>query len=406
MLYNAAGSLIYYACQWFMSVVIVRISGYRDAGILSIAMSVTAAPAIIGLFNIRSYQVSDISNQYSNSVYIRSRTITNILSFVICAVMAFANGYSPVKIAAILVFMIYKVSEGYADVFYGIEQKRERLDIAGLSLAIRGIGAIALFVSVILVTRNMLAAICAMTVFSFAVVLIYDFRIAQRWEREECQKQKKATYAEIKDLLVTCLPLAVVAFLNNLSINIPKIYLEGYFGSEVMGYYSSVASPTVVIQLAATTIFAPLVPILTDQYRNGKKKDFLQTIRRFAALVTVLSALCLIGSKLLAHWGLTLLFTKSIEPYVYLFLPIVWVSIFTALNACMFSVCTLLRIIKPQYFIGIAGVAVSMAFSLTVVKTMSMIGVVYALMGSLATQIIVQFLMIYTKIKGMKAEHE
>lgn len=406
MLFNTVGSLIYYVCQWLMSVLIVRISGYTDAGILSIAMSVTASPAIIGLFNVRSYQVSDINDQYSDGVYIRSRTFTNIFSFIICAIMTFANGYTAIKVATIFVFMLYKISEGYADVFYGIEQKKERLDIAGISLSVRGIGALALFVGVFVVVRNMLVAICAMTLFSFAVVLVYDWRITQKWDRDERKTQKQVAFSQIKDLLITCLPLAIVAFLNNLSVNIPKIYLEGYFGSDVMGYYSSVASPTVVIQLAATTIFAPLVPILTEQYCSGKKRDFLNTLKRFVLLVAALSAICLVGSKLLARWGLILLFTESIEPYVYLFVPIVWVSILIAINACMFSICTLLRVIKPQYIIGVAGVVVSFALSLTIVKTHSMIGVVEALVGSLVIQIFIQFIMIYKKVKRMNVDYE
>ena len=177
--------------------------------------------------------------------------------------------------------------------------------------------------------------------------------------------------------------------------------MEGYFGSEVMGYYSSVASPTVVIQLAATTVFAPLIPILAEQFQNGEKEKFLGTLKKFTALVFGLSAVCLVASKLLAHWGLVLLFTETIEPYVYLFVPVVWVSIFIALNACMFSICTLLRIIKPQYIIGVVGVLLSWALSLTLVRSFSMNGVVYTLIGSLIAQILIQLVMIVNKIKRM-----
>ena len=52
MIYNTVGSLVYYFCQWVMTVLIVRMSGFDDAGIVSRAMGVTAAPAIVGLFNI------------------------------------------------------------------------------------------------------------------------------------------------------------------------------------------------------------------------------------------------------------------------------------------------------------------------------------------------------------------
>lgn len=399
MLFNTVGSLVYYVCQWLPTVLIVRLSGYSDAGILSIAMSVTAAPAIIGLFNMRSYQVSDIQEVYNNDAYIKSRTVTNVLSFFVCTIMVFINGYSWYKTIAILFYMLYKISEGYADVYYGIEQKHARLDYTGISLIIRGIGTISAFLVAYILSKDMICAIVAMTLASTLVVLLFDYPITRKMEKGELKE--KASWKQISSLMITCVPLAVVAFLNNLSINIPKIFLENYYGEEIMGVYSSVASPTVVIQLAATTVFAPLIPILTMQYMNKNKKEFLQTVKRFFLLVIILSVICLVGSKLLARWGLVLLFSSSIEPYVDLFIPVVWVSIFIALNACMFSVCTLMRIMKPQYLIGVVGVLSSWILSITAVRQFSMDGVIYALLGTLILQILIQLGMIVYKIRRM-----
>ena len=73
LLLYTMGSLVYYVGQWLTTVLIVRLSGYEMAGLLSLAMSVVAAPAIVSLFNVRSYQVSDISGQYLNRTYLRSR---------------------------------------------------------------------------------------------------------------------------------------------------------------------------------------------------------------------------------------------------------------------------------------------------------------------------------------------
>ncbi len=396
MIFNTVGSLVYYVCQWLMSVLIVRISGYTAAGILSVAMSVTASPAIIGLFNIRAYQASDMNGIYSDRVYIRSRWITNMLSVLICIAMIFIGGYNMEKTIAILSFMLIKVAEGFADVYYAIEQKNERMDYTGISLTVRGIGLIILFVAIVLLTDNVSLGILAGAVFSLAVVYFYDRVITKKWISND-----NAEFAQIKDLLIVCLPLAIVAFLNNLSINIPKLYLEQYFGSEIMGIYSSISSPTAVIQLAATTVFAPLVPVLTVQYQSGNKKEFLNIIKKFVGLILVLSVIALIGSKLLGRWGLVLLFGESIEEYVYLFVPVIAVSILIAVNASLFSICTLLRAIKIQYVIGIAGIAASLIMGLTVVKAASMNGVVYALIITMLIQILIQVLIIAKKVKEM-----
>ena len=168
-----------------------------------------------------------------------------------------------------------------------------------------------------------------------------------------------------------------------------------------MGYYNSVASPTVVVQLAATTIFAPLVPVLTLEYNRGNKDKFLGILKKFGGLVLGLSVLCLIGAKLLGRWGLVLLFQESIEPYVYLFVPVIIVSILIAVNASLFSLCTLLREIRTQYIIGVAGVVSAWILALTVVKTQSMMGVVYALIGTLVIQIAIQVALIAKKVRKM-----
>lgn len=417
MIFNTIGSLIYYVCQWLMTILIVRLSGYEDAGMLSVAISVTAAPAIVGLFNVRNFQVSDLKGQYSNCIYIRSRVYTNLLSFIVCIIMVCLGGYNIKKSVVILSFMLFKVAEGFADVYYGIEQKKERMDYAGISLIIRGVGTIVLFAIVIWSTHSLLLSILVISIFSILVIFFYDCRIVKMWnvaeeekkdylEKQECKQLDYSENKKVLQLLMACLPLAVVAFLNNLSLNIPKIYLEQYHGSEVMGIYSSVASPTMVVYLAANTIFAPLIPVLTKEFQDRNKKKFFDILKRFGMLMIGLSIICLLGSRLLAHWGLVLLFGKSIEPYVSLFVPIIFVSILIGINASLFSICTLIREIGSQYIIGLCGVLSTWIFSVTLVKSLSMIGVVYALVGTLCIQIIIQIMIICRKVKNYKWKAE
>lgn len=399
MLYNTVGSLIYYACQWLMSVVIVRISGYEAAGLLSLAMSVTTAPALVALFNVRSYQVSDIDNEYSTNAYIRSRTFSNVLAFAICLVMVFAGGYSVKKAVAIIVFMVLKVIEGYADVYYGVEQKHGRLDYSGISMTMRGIGIIVPFVLALYLWNNVIAALGLVSFVNAVILVLWDVRIVRRWGDKAIEESKEQVRAEVKRLLITCYPLAIVAFMNALSVNISKMALEQYYGTEIMGYYSSVASPTLVVQLAATTVFAPLMTPLTEAFQNKDKKRFGNICKRFSILAFGLTAICLVGSKLLAHWGLTLLFGNGIEPYVYLFVPAVIISVLLAVNAIFYSMCTLMREIKKQYMIGIAAIIVAFVVSLTLVKPYGMDGLIWAQYATLATQIVIQIAIMGRKLK-------
>ena len=111
-----------------------------------------------------------LKGQYMDYIYIQSRVYTNILSFIICIIMVFVGGYSIEKSVVILTFMLFKIAEGFADVYYGIEQKKERMDYVGISLTIRGIGTIVLFTMVIFCTQNLFLGVLAISLFSFLAV--------------------------------------------------------------------------------------------------------------------------------------------------------------------------------------------------------------------------------------------
>ena len=69
MIWNAAGNLIYMACQWIVTVLVTNLGDFYDAGVLSIAMSVSATFRTLAMFGIRNYQVSDIDDKYSDTCH-------------------------------------------------------------------------------------------------------------------------------------------------------------------------------------------------------------------------------------------------------------------------------------------------------------------------------------------------
>jgi O-antigen/teichoic acid export membrane protein len=396
MIFYTLGSMIYYGCQWLMTVVIVRISGYEAAGVLATALAVCAAPAIVSLFNVRNYQVSDLNGQYSFATYTNARHCTNVLAYVICFGIVLVNGYSFDKALVILAFMLYKLVEGIVDVLYGVEQQREHLDYAGISYAMRGIGTIVVFGIVQVISNSLFTSMLAITCFSLAVVVCYDWRIVRCWENSD---KGKKDYTQIFQLLLTCLPLAVVAFLNNLSVNVPKMALERFYGEKVMGFFSSVNSPTLVMQLLAQTIFAPLVTPLTVAFNQRQKQVFGEIIKKFVMMMAVVAICCLFGAVLLGSPVLVFLFGTEIKPYVYLFTPSILVTLLIGVNSALLGICTLIREIKSQYLVGAAGIIVSVVLSFWCVRQYSGMGVVYAQLGSIVIQIALQVVMIHRKLR-------
>lgn len=396
--YNSFGTMFYYGCQWLTTILVVRLSGYTDSGVYGLAMTFTAAFAILALFNTRQYQVSDVKGEYSDRTYIRSRLIAMAAACLVCAAGLCLNHYTPYQWGAILLYMAYKCEEAWIDVYHGIDQKNGRMDYVCYSYLVRGVLMIASFCSVLYLTKNLVCAIGSMMAGTLLVAVFYDRRIAERF----VAKDSKADGESLKKLMFAMLPLAVVAMTNNLSISFPKYFLQMYFGDEALGYYSSVATPSMIVQVGASTIFVPLITPLADRLKENDKRGFLQILKRVGIVFSVLSVLALLVSAWLGEWFLILVFKEEIRPYAYLFIPIIVSTLMISVNACLFPVCTVLREIKGQLFVGICGAASSFLASVLCVKKYYMNGVVIALLITLAVQIIIEVYCVYHKMRKWK----
>lgn len=396
--YNSFGTMFYYGCQWLTTLLVVRLSGFEDAGNYSLALTFTAAFGILALFNTRQYQVSDVIGEYTDQTYIRSRIVAIILAFFICFFGLLCNDYTLYQNAVILLYMLYKCAEAYIDVFHGIDQKNGRMDYICYSYMARGVFMFAGFCGVLYLTKNLVYAVGTMALVTILTAVFYDRRMAGRFMKPESVKDAQAW----KHLMIAMIPLVVVAVTNNLSISLPKYFLERYADATELGYYSSVATPSMIVQVGANTIFVPLITPLADKLKENDRKGFTDILKKVAVVFLVLSVCAVIVSALLGEWFLVLVFKEEIRPYTYLFVPIILSTLMISINACLFPVCTVLREIKGQLAVGICGLISSLIASVICVKLYGMNGVVIALLITLGIQIIIEVCCVYRKMKKWK----
>ena len=398
--YNSFGTMFYYGCQWLTTLLVVRLSGYTDAGVYSLAMTFTAAFAILALYNTRQYQVADVTGEYSDKTYIRSRFLAMAIAFAICVAGLLVNDYTPYQWGVILLYMMYKCVEAWVDVYYGIDQKNGRMDFICYSYLIRGVLMLAGFCGVLYLTKNLVLAVGTITALALLSAVFYDRRVAMRFIAKDAKSDGEA----LKRLMIAMIPLVVVAVTNNLSISFPKYFLERYYDDATLGYYTSVATPSMIVQVGAQTIFIPLIKPLADRLLEHDRKGFVGILKKVAAVFAALSVLALLLSALLGEWFLVLVFQEEIRPYTYLFVPIIVTTLLISVNACLFPVCTVLKEIRGQLAVGIGGIVSSFLASVVFVKKYSMDGVVIALLITLGVQIIIELYCVWHKMKAWKDE--
>lgn len=396
ILWNTVGSMFYLACQWLITVLVVRLSGVETAGILSLSMSVCNIWYCIAVYGMRNFQVSDTLNHYSNGSYIFSRVISCSIAGLGCIIYTFIMPYNLVTTTCVLFYFLYKCSEAFFDVYAGIFQKSWRLDLAGKSLLLRGILTIGSFCILLVATNNLPITLAGMAIICLTAILLYDIPQA----RKITSVKLDCRIPEVKNLFIECFPLVVYTFLSTAIGSIPKLFLERIAGSYDLGIYSSVATPTLIIQMGATYIFNPFVTLFAERYTQKDYHGFLSILKKCALSVLGIAVVGVIGGKVFGSFGLRILYGTEIAAYVKLLIPLILCTILTAFSWLLCGILTATHQFRGLVIANIIAVVASVLFSPMLEKRFSMQGASLAL--ALATILEVLVLLFYLS-KDLKA---
>ena len=315
-LWNAAGCVFYLGCQWLTTVLVVRISqDYSASGNLAFAMAVGIIFASIALYKIRTFQVSDLHGEYSESEYISFRLVTILLGFCVCAIyLPITSQCSLSLIFPSAAYLLFKADESFSDVIYGIYQQNGRMDFIGISQFARGVLSLGCFSVGLYLIKNLTCAILLMTLGCFVVTCFYDLRHACLFA--DIKPRLSAT--PLKGLAKTCFTAMVASLLANSIVSAVRQYFGIEFGSEQLGYYASVATPAVLIQVAASYLYSPLIGTLAQKLEEGRTA-FLRAFAKTLALLLVVMGVFIVLLSLSGNALLALAFGATIADYAYLF---------------------------------------------------------------------------------------
>lgn len=343
IVWNTLGNLVYLLSQWILTYVVVRLLGFEDAGIFSLAMTVASVFSVIAMYGMRSYQASDIERRHSFKVYLGSRVVTSALSVVLCLAFVLVNDYSLDMTLCIMAFMLYKALEAMSDVYQGFLQKQMRLDYVGKSFLIKGIVTFAVFFVTIMATKSLLFGICAICLAMFVVVVLYDCRKASSFEESHEREDEGDLPRKTLHLLGICLPLALYGLFFAVVGQAPRYFIELMLGAEALGFYASIAMPVALIQVSGSFIFTPLVTPMAKSLSAGCSSEFASMVRKVLLFLLLLAIVSAVLGFLLGDPVLVWAFGEEIEPYTYLLMPLVACAILTSLCWFLASVLTVLR---------------------------------------------------------------
>lgn len=309
--WNTLGSLMNALSSALLLMFVTHCLGLYESGLFSLAYALGQQFMIVGAFEMRPYQATDVDKRFSFGTYLGSRFFTcGVMLVSLVAYAIFSNGLSTDALAIILVAGL-KVFDAFEDVFHGMFQQNGRLDIGGKAFFFRSLVTTVSFALALFVSRNLLVASVTSAVCSFAVLLPLDIKPAVSFESLKPDWHAKP----IVRLLATCAPLFVASFLLTDLANVPKFGIESWLGKEDQTIYAVLYMPALVINMLVGFVFKPLLTSLASYWTSGKKREFATSILKGVAAIGAVTVLAFLVAWPLGTPVLSLLYGIDIGPY-------------------------------------------------------------------------------------------
>lgn len=395
MLWNSFGSAVSLLCNYLISILVVRLSaGFEAAGLYSLAMAVANTVLPIAVFRTRTYQVSDVKNEYSAGEYLTFRFYTCFIAVVLGLIsIALMGRYD--AMVTIVFFLAYKVATLLIDVFHGVDQKNYRMDYIGKSLTLQGVLSLLIFGLVFLYTHNLNITLLCMTISILFVAVLYDYRKALSLESIVVGIKKEKAIKLFK----RCFPLVMAGFAFSIAAAFPREYIASTMGDEVMGAYSSIAMPAAIIQMGATYIYLPLIGYFSKLYSENNIAGIISLfIKAFFGIVFV-CFVCLVGVGILGKPVLTFLYGEKILDYMYLLNLLVFYAFITGVMWFLNDLLIAFRSFRPTVIAGAIALVVLLLSIDPCAKAFGLNGVTIASVFSCASCVVFMFISLLVQLK-------
>lgn len=310
-IWTVLAGLIYAGSSFLMSMAVSNILGVHAAGVFAIAMSIGNQLVTVGYYNMRTFQVSDVTEKYSFADYSGFRAVTIAVMILAGIIWIIGGGYHGEKMAAILLMLAFKAGEALSDLVEGRYQQKGRYDVSCRGVFFKTVLYLICFVLVLLVTKSLLAAIAALAIVYLISIVVIDSVLIQSFGGF----QIRFSWKVITSLLVSCMPIFLNSFFMTYIVNAAKYSMDSYYSDDFLGIFNALYMMAFVVNLFSSFVLKPLIMPLSVKFNDRDFTGFTKIMKRQILIITGITVVCVAGAYLLGIPVLTLLFGIDLSGY-------------------------------------------------------------------------------------------
>lgn len=396
--WNMIGSASTSLMSVFLLLIVNQVVGNEMGGVFSFAYANAQLMMIIGGLEVRTLQSTDLKQEHKFSTYFTLRIITAIMMMVICSIYIWFADFSHEKGYIVFVFALYKAVEIFADVFAGVYQQKDRIDLCGKTVTLRVLVSAISFWIILIVTKKLFLASLLMTIFSALLIFVYDYPLLKKYE----QIRVEHNLSNIIQLIKNVIPLFVSAFIMMYINNAPKYAIEKYCTDIEQNKYSILFMPAFVINLFSVFVFRPILVDMTIKWNAYDNNAVAAYIKKTLIFISIITVMCIMGGSLIGIPALSFLYNTDLNDSKFVFLCILLYGGFNALGNYCYYILTVMRKQKMIMIGYVCSFVVIYVLAPSMVKKIELLG---AALSSLITFVfldVILLVILYYTIKNHK----
>jgi O-antigen/teichoic acid export membrane protein len=301
------GHAIYALCSWLILIVLARLGNAASVGRFALALAVATPILLFANLYLSAVQATDTTRNHPFSRYLALRLLTSAGALTLIVAIAVLCRFPPETALLIGIVGLAKAFDAVADIFLGLFQQRERLDLMATTLLINGVLSLTALFSAMAVTQDIHIAALGFAAGSLGAAgwaWIHGARLL-RAKGESVWGVWRPN--AVRELALQALPLGFTSLRMTLYLSIPRYFIPYVLGDDALGIFATLTTLSLGAGVVVTALCNSTAVQLSHNWAFGDIRCFLRATRRLCVMSVAIGTTQVIGTLFFGKLLLTVL---------------------------------------------------------------------------------------------------
>lgn len=321
-IWNLLGNFAAAAVSVLYLLIVSRMQTSEVADQFSLATSIGNLWIIIGQFQVRNYQATDVKSSHPFSAYFFTRllTVTMMVISLIPYLWTINYDFTNNSVMIITWIIVYRVADAFSDLFQGYFQQHGRLDIAGKAMVYRYALSVLILLFGLLLSHSMVLTLLALALFNLFFVFSYDYAHFKLFDKLSFRNSfSRNTIDESFKIIRVCFSLFIYGFLLTLVFNEAKLSISGAYAKGIVEAgaqrdYNILFMPVFFMSLCILVV-RPLITQMAELWQRKKFQVFYKMFLKILLLTLSIGIVITFLTYLIGVNVLSLIFGLDLLKY-------------------------------------------------------------------------------------------